>query len=285
MIDISYLTDRCHAILQNLASFARRQLNERVVTFFRDQLRRTARRAHHLRTLARTQFDIVHRCTRRNVTQGKRVPNQDVSIGTADHLGAYFQTRRLQNVPLLTIRISQQRDTRRPVRIVFNRNHGRRNPSLVALEVNDAQLALVPATTVPQRDIAAVTASARTLLRFQQRLVRLRRRDVLVAQSCAIAQRLGCRSVCLYRHNSALSRQASVVSRQVLSFLLTSPTAMPPEDDRRLTTTGSVRTRASSRPISILRTPSSNPDDSRRNCRAAALFPENSLCEPSPPSL
>src|SRR5271157_718113 len=56
VIQISHLPDRRHAILRNLASLARRQLHQRVVRFLRHQLRRSARRAHHLRPLSRLQL-------------------------------------------------------------------------------------------------------------------------------------------------------------------------------------------------------------------------------------
>src|ERR1700756_1457955 len=55
VIGVAYLPDRGHAILQNLARLAGRQLDERVVAFLGHQLRRTARRTHHLRALPGTQ--------------------------------------------------------------------------------------------------------------------------------------------------------------------------------------------------------------------------------------
>ena len=53
MIGVSHLTDGGHAIEQNLAGLPRRQLDQRVVTLLRYQLRRSAGGAHHLRTFSR----------------------------------------------------------------------------------------------------------------------------------------------------------------------------------------------------------------------------------------
>src|SRR5438094_2570362 len=135
---------------------------------------------------------------------------------------------------------------------------------------------------MPQRDISAVAASAGALLRFQQRLVRLLRRDVIVDKRRPIAQRLGCRSVCLDCHNSALSLQSSGFSAQHSTAPLV---VLLKTDDRRLTTTNSVHTPASSRRTSAARMLFSSQGDSLRTVHAAALCPENWPCAPSPLSL
>src|SRR5262245_54590751 len=51
MVGVADLPDGGHTILRDLAGFARRQFHQRVFAFFRDQLRRAACRAHHLRAL------------------------------------------------------------------------------------------------------------------------------------------------------------------------------------------------------------------------------------------
>ncbi len=66
-----------------------------------------------------------------------------------------------------------QRDTRRTVRIVLNGRYLARNSELVALEVDQAQLLLVPAAVVADGQIARITPSACTLADCQERLVRL----------------------------------------------------------------------------------------------------------------
>ena len=55
-------------------------------------------------------------------------------------------------------------------------------PILLALEVDQAQLLLVPAAVVADGQVARVAASAGALARRQQRLVRLVRRQIVVDQ-------------------------------------------------------------------------------------------------------
>ena len=85
----------------------------------------------------------------------------------------------------------------RAVRIVLDRRDLARNAELVALEVDEAQLLLVPAAVVAHGQVAGVAAAAGALLDCQQRLVRLVRRQVVVDQLRLEAQRRGDRSKCL----------------------------------------------------------------------------------------
>src|SRR6185437_1882116 len=215
MIGIAYLPNRGHAVVRNFAGFARRQLYQCVVAFFRHQLRRASGRAHHLRAFAGLQLDVVDGCAWRNILQGKRIAYQNVGLWAADNLLSDFQAIRLNDVALFTVCIRQQRNARRAVWIVFNGNHGRRNAGFVALKVHNAQLALVSAAAVPAGNVARVAASAGPLLRLDQLLVRLVRRDVVVDDGRAIAQRLGRRSVSFNRHKNSLT-QNQVVGRRSL---------------------------------------------------------------------
>src|SRR5271156_2714676 len=61
MIGIAYLAYRRHACYQHPASFARGQLQERVVALFGHQLGRGPCRAHHLRAFAGTELNVVDR--------------------------------------------------------------------------------------------------------------------------------------------------------------------------------------------------------------------------------
>src|SRR5262249_5654808 len=72
VIGIAYLANRRHAVHQHLARFTGRQLQQRIVAFLGHQLRRRSSRAHHLRALARTKLNIVHRGTSRDVLERQR---------------------------------------------------------------------------------------------------------------------------------------------------------------------------------------------------------------------
>src|SRR6185369_3733854 len=71
---------------------------------------------------------------------------------------------------------------------------------LVALEIDDADLALVTATTMPDRRVSTVATSTAALLRLGQRLVRPVRRKLVIDQ-CRLETQSRCyRSECLNRH-------------------------------------------------------------------------------------
>src|SRR5450759_529856 len=209
VVRVSHLPNRRQAVEQHLAGLARRQLHQAIVAFFCDQLRRTTRRAHHLRALARTQFHIVNRRARRNIPQRQRVAHQNVCLGSAQNLLPNLQPIGLHDVTLLAIGVAQQGNAGRAARIVFDRLDRCRNPVLVPLEVNRAQLALVPAAPEPHGRVAGIAPPARPQLPLNQRLVRLLRRNVVGHERGAIAQRLRCRSVGFNRH---ISSQLSALS-------------------------------------------------------------------------
>src|SRR5208337_59014 len=214
VVGVSHLSNRGQAVQQHLASFAGRQFHQSVVAFFGNQLRRTARRTHHLRAFAGLQLHIVDRRARWNIPQRQRVPNQDVGFGTAQNLLPNLQPIGLYDVTLLAIGVAQQSDARRATRIVFDGHDRRRNAVLVALEVNRAQLALVASAPETHGRVAGIAPPARPYLALNQRLVRRGRSDIVGRNRGAIAQRLRCRSVSLNCHR-ALSFRSSVLSYQL----------------------------------------------------------------------
>ena len=203
VIEIAYLTDRGHAILGNFAGLARRQLNQRIFFFLSDQLRRSTRRAHHLTTLARLQFHIVDLGAGRDIAKRQRVANENVGLGTADNFLSNLQTFGLKNVALLPVGVGEESDPRRAVGIVLDTEDGGRNAGLVALEIDNAQLALVAAADETHGHVAGVAATAGARLGLEQRLVRVPRRNIVIDDGGAVAQGLGCRSICLDCHKSA----------------------------------------------------------------------------------
>src|SRR5215468_7948719 len=182
VVQVSDLSNRRHAINQYLAGLARRQLNQCILFFFGHKLSRASSGANHLRTLARPQLDVVNDGAGGNIPQRQRVAYKDVSFRTADDLLSDLQSLGMQDVPLFAIGVSDQRNARRTVRIIFDRNHGAGDSGFVALEINYAQLALVPAAAMPARDIARIPASAGALLDPGQRLMRSVRGQLFIGQ-------------------------------------------------------------------------------------------------------
>ena len=105
---------------------------------------------------------------------GSALPGRMSTFWPGDDRVAHLQPDRLQDVALLAVRVGQQRDARRAVRVVLDRRHLRRDVALVALEVDDAVHPLVAAAAPPRRQLAAVVAAAGLVQRLDQRLVRLR---------------------------------------------------------------------------------------------------------------
>ncbi len=112
-----------------------------------------------------------------------------------------FNPDGLKNVAALAVGITQQGDEGGPIRIVLDRFDLRGNAGLVALEIDDAIVLLVAASTMPDRDLAVIVAPVDAILRFQEWLVRLVRRQLLlVIQHRLETKRVGLRPETLDSH-------------------------------------------------------------------------------------
>ena len=141
-----------------------------------------AGRTGHLRALAGTKLDVVHRRAGRNVLQRQRVADENIGVRAAHDRLTDRETDGLNDVALLAVRVVDQRDARAAVRIVLDGRDGAGDAVLVALEVDEAQLLLVTAALVADGERAGAVAAAGALLDSEQRLMRLVRRDVVVDQ-------------------------------------------------------------------------------------------------------
>src|SRR6185436_6722675 len=169
--------DRRETLAADHAHFRRAQSQRDVVAFLRHDLHAGPGAAAQLAAAADLQLDVVHRGAQRDLEQRHRVPDADVRARTGDDRIARVQPLGREDVALLAVRVLQQRDARGPVRVVLDPGDARRNPELVALEIDAPVLPLVPAAHVAARDVAFVVAPARPLERLEQRLLRLRLRD------------------------------------------------------------------------------------------------------------
>src|SRR6185312_12187549 len=100
VVHVTDLADRRHAINQDLAGLARRQLDQCVLAFFCDELCGAAGRTHHLRALARLELNVVHRRAGGDVLERQCIAHQDVGIRSADDLLPYLQPHWLKDVAL-----------------------------------------------------------------------------------------------------------------------------------------------------------------------------------------
>ena len=83
----------------------------------------------------------------------------DLSVRTGDNGIAGFQSQRSQDVAFFTVFVEQQRDARGAVRIVLDCGNLGGHAVLVALEVDDAVLALGAAALMPDGDAAGEVAA------------------------------------------------------------------------------------------------------------------------------
>src|SRR5512137_813734 len=142
------------AIDQNAADLAGTQPELRVAALACQQLDGRARRPRELRALARQHLDAVDRRAHGNVAQGQRVAHADRRLVPAHQLRADRQALGRDDVAALAVGVAQQRDVRRPVRVVLQALDLGGDAVLVALEVDDAIGLLVAAALVPHRDAA-----------------------------------------------------------------------------------------------------------------------------------
>src|SRR5687768_13074726 len=97
----------------------------------------------------------------------------------------------MNDVALLAILVFDERNAGRAVRIVFDVLYDRRHAVLVALEIDDAVLALVSTADAAHRDVTVIVASARLLERLDQRLLRRGPRDLGKIRHAAETRALG----------------------------------------------------------------------------------------------
>src|SRR5690348_3586819 len=172
MIEIAHLANRRDAVEMNAALLARRQADDGVIAFLRHQLRRGSRAADDLPAAALMQFDIVDDSAGWDTADRQRIAHADVRLRAAHHPVADLQAVRREDVAFLAVHVMQQRDARRAVGVILNREDLRRNAELVALEINDTIALLHPAATMPGRDMTLIVAARAAVLLRDQRALR-----------------------------------------------------------------------------------------------------------------
>jgi hypothetical protein len=142
----------------------------------------------------------VHERSGRDVLERERVPRLDVGVGARGDDGADAHACRREDVALEAVRVMQQRDASRTVRVVLDRGDLRRHAVLRALEVDEPVAALVAATLVARRDAARVVAAALLGQLLGERLLRSRLRDFREVGHRHVAAARRCRLEPTNRH-------------------------------------------------------------------------------------
>src|SRR5207245_5124261 len=173
VLDVADLTDGRAAADVNDADAAGRQADLGVLALFRDELRRTARGAHELRSAARLELDPVDLRSGRDVLERQAVADARLGVRSGNDRVADPQVLRRDDVALLAVAVHDEREARRAVRVVLDRRYLRGDPVLVALEVDDAVVPLLAAATMACRDAALRVAAGMAQLALGEAALRL----------------------------------------------------------------------------------------------------------------
>src|SRR5690606_26852234 len=179
LLGVADLADRRAAAQVDVADLARGQTQLGVGAVLRDELDRGTGRARELRAATGLELDRVDDGSRRDVAQRQVVAGLDVGRRAVLHDVALLELVRRDDVALLAVGVVQQRDARGAVGVVLDvRDLGRHAVLVVTTEVDDTVGALVTAALVARRDTAGVVAAALAVQRADERLLRLRARDL-----------------------------------------------------------------------------------------------------------
>jgi hypothetical protein len=169
------------------AHLAGRQAQDAVAVVLGDELDPRAGAPRELASPSRLQLDVVDERARRDVGERERVAGLDVRRGPGLDSRADAEAGRREDVGLGAVRVVEERDARRPVRVVLDRGHLRGHAVLATLEVDDPVAALVAAALVARRDAALVVAASPALHRLEQALLGLGLRDLVEGRDRAEA--------------------------------------------------------------------------------------------------
>src|SRR3954462_7742291 len=154
VLEVADLTDRGVAADVHFAHLDGGKTEGRPVVFARHELRKRTGRAGHLAALPFLQLDVVNRRAEGDFRERERVADQDVRTRTGRNRRADFQAVRGEDVSLLAVRVVEQGDARRAVRVVLDRRDLGRDAVLPATEVDLAILLLVTAADEARSDPA-----------------------------------------------------------------------------------------------------------------------------------
>ena len=152
----------------NHSRLARRKFDLGIAGLLGEKLHCHSRGASQLSALSRSKLYVMNHRAQRNVAQRKGIAHEDIGAVARNHCRAYGQAVRSQNVAFLPVGVGQQRNSRRPVRIVFESRDLRRNIPLVPSEVENAVQALMSPTPVPDLDVPLVVPPGNPLPRRRE---------------------------------------------------------------------------------------------------------------------
>src|SRR5690606_31839843 len=179
LLGVADLADRGAAAQIDVADLARGQSQLGVGAVLGDEAHGGAGRAGELGSSTGLELDRVHDGTDRDVLQRQVVAHLDVGACAVLDDVALLELLGREDVALRAVDVVQERDARGAVGVVLDvRDLGVDAVLVVATEVDDAVLALVPSTDVAGRNATGVVASAGLRKRLDERLLGRRARDL-----------------------------------------------------------------------------------------------------------
>src|SRR5262249_2202422 len=171
--------------------------------------------AADLAAAAGLHFDVVNRHAEGDPRQRQAVADAGLAARPGRNRVSGLKTVWGRDVRLLAVRVLDQGDAGRPIRIVFDRQHVCGDAVLaVPLEINQAVHLLVPAAAEPDGDQPLVVAAALLLARDEERLFRPVLARVRAVGEVADSRSAGARGCRFVESDAHSSGQWLVVSQQ-----------------------------------------------------------------------
>ena len=148
VLEVSYLANRCGAVLVNLTQLTGRKTQKDKLALLRHDLSVRPGRPAELSALSNLHLDVVYPRTERDRCEPHGVARLDLGLVARDDGRTDLKAEWPEDVALLTVNVVDKSNTSAAVRIVLDRGDTTGNAGLVTLEVDDAVPLLVTTTTV-----------------------------------------------------------------------------------------------------------------------------------------
>ena len=159
MFKIAHLANGGITILEDQSDFTRGKFDMGIFPFLRHQLAIGSCAPDDLATFSHFQLDIVNQCTCRDISEGQGIARFNIRRRACDHLLPNLQLRRGEDISLLPIDIMKQGNPGRPIRIVFDGGHLRRDLPFISFEVNHSIFSFVTSSPMPSGDSSIKVSS------------------------------------------------------------------------------------------------------------------------------
>src|SRR5215469_16905943 len=173
LIRVRYRADRRPTFGSHHAQLPGGEAQKRISLIATDQLCVSSCRTRYLAALSWFHLDIVDDRAERHAAHRHRIPGPNIDPFARDDGVAGFEPLRRQDVGKFPILVTDQRDERSAVRIVFKALDGCWHIDLHALEIDDAVTSLTAAATPAHCYSTGVVATALPAQPFGQGFDRL----------------------------------------------------------------------------------------------------------------